>query len=199
MTDLEKKASKRVSRQTWLQTGLGVLAELGPQGLTIERLCALVNRSKGSFYFHFATIDLYKAHLLAFWEESHTGAVEAGVNENQDPVAQRLALPGLAAMLDNDVERAIRHWSQGDAAAKAALAKVDARRVEFVAHVIAQTNQTSFEDAHELASIEYAAFLGFQHLLADASEGERQRMYERVLYLISPNLAQQPAKAGKED
>ncbi|MEM9422776.1 MAG: helix-turn-helix domain-containing protein [Pseudomonadota bacterium] len=181
--------TRRIPKVAWLQAGLTVLSDIGPNGLTIERICTKINRSKGSFYFHFSSVDTYKEDLLSFWEEMHTDAVEEGVREYQDPIAQRRALPGLAAVLSDKVERAIRLWSQLDEKARAATAQVDERRIAFVANIIMQTDNTTPAMARRLATIEYAAFLGFQHLLTDATEAERQSIYESTLYLISPNLA----------
>ncbi|AUQ74037.1 TetR/AcrR family transcriptional regulator [Phaeobacter piscinae] len=183
-----KTASGKVSKDKWLEVGLAVLSEIGANGLTIERLCAMTERSKGSFYFHFNSIEVYKIDLLSYWEGKATVETENGVVAHDDPIDQRLAMPRLAAALSNRVEVAIRAWSHHDAKAKAEIRKVDARRIAFVAGVIAQTDGVPLEIARRLATIEYAAFLGFQHLLDDASQSERQNMYESTLFLISPHL-----------
>lgn len=183
-----KAATTKVSKATWLEAGLTVLSEIGPDGLTIERLCTMAERSKGSFYFHFASVESYKSDLLAYWESNYTDDVEKGVMAHLSRVDQRLALPAQAAALSNRVELAIRVWSHFDDKAKTEIRKVDARRIAFVASAIEQTDGVDTETAKKLATIEYAAFLGFQHLLDGATEAERQEMFERTLYLISPNL-----------
>lgn len=179
--------SKRISRDTWLQTGLMLLKTEGPTALTVDRLCKEVDRSKGSFYFHFGSIDPYKETLLLYWEAQHTQMVEDYVASQPNPQAQRIAVPIIAAELDDGVERAIRVWAHTEPPARQLIARVDARRIGFVAQLIAKTDGLELSEARELATIEYAAFLGFQHLMSGSTAEQRQSMFQRVLRLISPN------------
>lgn len=178
----------RISRETWLATGLDLLKIEGPAALTIDRLCAVLNRSKGSFYFHFGAVDPYKEALLAYWEEQHTQAVEDYADKEADAVARRLAVPEVAARLDDGVERAIRVWAHTEPAARTLIERVDSRRIDYVAQLIAEADALPLEAAQDLAAIEYAAFLGFQHLMPDAAPEARQDMFLKALHLISPNL-----------
>lgn len=180
--------TSRISKETWLATGLDLLKTEGPVALTIERLCKALDRSKGSFYFHFGAVDPFKVALLDYWEKQHTQAVEAYADQQADAAARRLAVPEVAARLDDGVERAIRVWAHSEPAARALIARVDSRRIDYVAQLIAEADALPFAAARDLASIEYAAFLGFQHLMPDASPEARRQMFLKALHLISPNL-----------
>lgn len=182
---------KRIPRENWLQIGLEILSKSGFSYLTIERLCKYVNRSKGSFYFHFTSIEDYKVELLTYWEKTHTSDVEQAVAAHTTAIARRKALPSLAAGLSNDIERAIRVWSETDEKAKVVVSRTDKRRIEFVADAIFETENISKTAALKLATIEYAAFLGFQQILRDRTEDERKAFFQATQYLISPSLSKQ--------
>ncbi len=186
--------TKRTPKETWLKTGLTLLKTHGPQALSVDRICQIVGLSKGSFYFHFGSIKKFKNHLLAYWEAQHTQVVEDYVAQQTDAVSRRLAVPVIASELDDGVERAIRVWAHTEPNARALISRVDDRRIAFVAQLIAETDQRDLATATELATIEYAAFLGFQHLLGGTTAQDRQVMFQKALCLISPSLAQAPPK-----
>lgn len=52
------------SRQEWVLTGYGIFAEEGPKGLKVEVLARKVNKSKSSFYHHFADMEIFTGFLL---------------------------------------------------------------------------------------------------------------------------------------
>ncbi|AKU95129.1 Transcriptional regulator, TetR family [Labilithrix luteola] len=153
--------SKRVSRKDWCLAGLSVLRDQGYQALTIERICLLLEKTKGSFYHHFVDLEAYLAALLQQWE--------ADLTEQPIAVSSREAsLPGKAARLDDVVlgldhrlDRAVRAWALHDARAREAVSRVDERRLEYVAQL---HRAAKHRNPRVLAEIEYAAFVGLQHL-----------------------------------
>ena len=52
------------SKQTWIDFGYGIFAKEGPKGLKIEVLARKVNKSKSSFYHHFADLAIFTDLLL---------------------------------------------------------------------------------------------------------------------------------------
>ena len=57
---------KKHAADVWVREGLTVLAEMGPDGLTIDELCRRLNLTKGSFYHHYANRSMYIKALLEF-------------------------------------------------------------------------------------------------------------------------------------
>ncbi|MEM6343900.1 MAG: TetR/AcrR family transcriptional regulator [Bacteroidota bacterium] len=51
-------------KQPWIQAGYRLFAKLGPQGLKIEVIARQVQKSKSSFYHHFADLEVFTEHLL---------------------------------------------------------------------------------------------------------------------------------------
>jgi AcrR family transcriptional regulator len=52
------------SKEIWIKKGYEILAISGQSGLKIEPLAKTVNKSKSSFYHHFADLELFTDYLL---------------------------------------------------------------------------------------------------------------------------------------
>ena len=64
------------NKDIWIKAGYEVFAASGQDALRIEPLARMVGRSKSSFYHHFADMELFVEHLLAYHLER--SAVIAG-------------------------------------------------------------------------------------------------------------------------
>lgn len=154
-------ARRRASPAGWCAAGLTLLRDEGVGAVTVERLCAALGKTKGSFYHHFRGLDGYLAALLARWEEDLTDAVirEAGLEE--DPRRRGTRLDAVARGLDHRLDVAVRAWGLWDARARAAVERVDERRVAYLAELY---RAGRLPDPRAAAELEYAAFVGAQHL-----------------------------------
>ncbi|MEW5847791.1 MAG: TetR/AcrR family transcriptional regulator [Myxococcota bacterium] len=149
----------RVSRKDWCTAGLGLLRDEGHEALTIDRVATAIGKSKGSFYHHFEDLSSFHAALLATWEEELTERPIA----QADAAARRRAarLDEVVLGLDHALDRAVRAWANADARAKDAVVRVDERRIAYLAGI---HREAGHRDARTLAELEYAAFVGFEHL-----------------------------------
>lgn len=179
-------APNRVARETWLTTGLRVLADEGDGSLTVDRLCTALGRTRGSFYHHFTSTDGFAEALLEHWREANTESIIRKINALGDPWTRRGELDRLAAGLDSSLERAIRRWAASDARARTALRTVDERRIAYLAAIIQDVASIDEAEAAELARIEYAAFVGLQQLSPDLDEAARERLFQKITALVTP-------------
>lgn len=161
----------RASPDDWLDAGLVLLRDGGAGALTIDTLCRALDRTKGSFYHHFTDIDGYQERLLAHWEARSTAAPIAAANQAPAGAARRRRLHDAVARLELHVERAMQVWALRDPRARRARARVDALRVAYLARIWQEEGATAAR-ARELATLEYASFLGSLQLfdLADAAD-----------------------------
>ncbi len=58
-------------KQKWLEQGYETFAAEGPQGIKVEALARKVNKSKSSFYHHFADVDIFMEALLQYHIARH--------------------------------------------------------------------------------------------------------------------------------
>jgi AcrR family transcriptional regulator len=151
----------RVSQQDWLLAGLRVLRDEGDAAINIEKLCAQLDRTKGSFYHHFASFDDFLVELLNLWEHELT-AVPINVAGREATTSQRInRLDALVVDLDHALDRAVRAWGLRDERVHRAVVDVDRRRMAYLEQLLR-------DDGHPEpalgAELEYVAFLGLQHL-----------------------------------
>ena len=165
----------RVTREDWLDAGLGLLASDGRWALTLERLCARLARTRGSFYHHFADMQGYQRELLARWREQNTEAMIEGSRAAGDPRASGERLRALVAAADLRVERAIRAWAEVEPDARAALDEVDERRLAYLTE-LARARVADPAQAVVVARLEYAAFIGTVTLFHALPPAQREQL-----------------------
>ena len=154
----------RTSRRNWIHEGLRILAEEGDGALTVDALCARLDRTKGSFYHHFGGRPGFVEALLNEWERAATDRlIETG--RGKGPVEDRLrSVNRQASELRNaPLERAIRGWASREALARTAQDRVDRRRLAFLEELCAE-RMGAGEAAKRLARVFQLAFVGAQHL-----------------------------------
>lgn len=164
MTEQIGKTAK-MARADWLEAGAALLAGGGSAALTIDRLCVLTGRTKGAFYHHFGSISGFEDALLGHWAEANANRVAAAAASADAPVTPE----DLAVGLNTGLEGEVRRWAAVSIAARRAVAAVDAGRVDF----LTQRRRTAHPDlppdqAHDLALLQYATFLGLLDLLPAA-------------------------------
>lgn len=53
-------------KQPWILKGYEIFSKEGPKGLKVEVIAREVNKSKSSFYHHFADVELFTEELLSY-------------------------------------------------------------------------------------------------------------------------------------
>ena len=154
----------RTTREDWLEEGFRILEDQGDGALTVDTLCARLDRSKGSFYHHFGGRAAYVQALLDRWEREATDRlIETG--HADAPVAERLRrVNRQASELGNArLERAIRGWSAREPLARDVQDRVDTRRLAFLEELCGE-RMGAGAGARHLARVLQLTFVGAQHL-----------------------------------
>ena len=162
--------SKRLDAAAWISAAFEALAAEGMAGVRVERLAATLSVTKGSFYWHFKDREALVAALLERWAAGRISAIAEQTRDQGTPAHARkalLALLDIYARTPNRrglaVELAIRGLAPGHAAAKRAVARVDAARLAKVGALFAKLGKTPAEaDARALL---FYAFLFGQSLM----------------------------------
>jgi AcrR family transcriptional regulator len=176
------RASPRTTPAAWCAAGLALLRDEGIEAVTVDRLCAALGKTKGSFYHHFADLDAYLGALLARWEEELTEATIRAADAEADLRRRAARLDEVVSRLDHGLDRAVRAWALRDARARDAMARVDERRIAYLAALHAAAGHRR---ARELAELEYLAFVGAQQL----DLAGRSRRGARLAALLQTALA----------
>jgi AcrR family transcriptional regulator len=123
------------SRSDWIQAGLSAVADEGPNGLRIDRLCQRLGVSKGSFHHHFAGAGDFKRALLTAYEALVVELLDQTI-ERTATDTPKAALADLTAAITStegfyrpDLEVAMRAWAFSDPEVRAVQERVDTRRL----------------------------------------------------------------------
>lgn len=166
----------RYSKSDWLDQGLELLVEQGASAIRIDRLCTEAKRTKGSFYHHFKDRDEYVRELMAYWEDQLTRKVIDETERIDDPIGRILTLNKLASGKDANLERALRRWAGAEPLVEAGVRRVDKRRVEYLARLWQDAKDITSQQAIDLAIMDYATMVGFQHLYVEVGDERRSRI-----------------------
>lgn len=154
------KRAKRFQKRDWLNLAHKQIVRNGSSGLTIERLCEVAKRTRGSFYHHFKSHEVFITEMMLFWAEKHTHDLIEKTKNISDPSERLDSLGVLATSLDYRLEVAIRLFAQGHPSAAKILKKVDDMRVAYLKQIYFETTKCDQQMAEQIAKIEYAAFVG---------------------------------------
>jgi AcrR family transcriptional regulator len=174
-----------LSVKDWLDLGLKALTTHGFTALKAEPLAKAMGVSRGSFYWHFADIDAYRAAILKHWREVAAEQIIADLEEHRgdEPPLHRLLRRSFGDRLA--LERAVRSWATLDPVARKAVESIDRRRLGYVESLLEQSGLPQ-DIAQARAQILYWAFLGFA--LSDKPlTGKRQAaVLEQLIRTASP-------------
>lgn len=181
----------RTQREDWIEAGFGLLRGTGEHALTVERLCAALGRTKGSFYHHFEGMPEFASAVLAAWEQRHTDAPIAAAAREDDLTSRRRTLDAHVKQLDWPLDLAVRGWGLRDPVAREAVARIDARRIAYLESLLPRRVTAARRRA--IATLEYAAFLGAMQL-DFARQGSDSARTEALLYEALGALLHTPVR-----
>lgn len=173
--------TRRLTRKDWFIVGLKSLATGGVDAINIDILCKQAGKTRGSFYHHFKALDDFIKAMLEYWEQvSSTSLIE--ITRETTGTRKRLNhLAILASNLDIPTETAIRRLAAHNEIAKICCARVDKIRIEYLTDAYAASSRYSTREAVILATVEYATWIGLQHINSDMMPGEITGLYEGFL------------------
>ena len=167
--------------QDWVEAGFDALAEGGIDRVRIEVLAQALGVTKGGFYRRFRDRPALLAAMLETWTAGRIAAIRQQTDlAGQSPRERLYAIIRLFASRPNargmSIELAVRQWAQADAAAAAAVAQVDAIRLNRVADIYAALGVP--DDETEARALMFYAFLFGQTLLfPEVSPAQREAMF----------------------
>ena len=149
----------RLSKADWIRRGLRTLASEGVGALKVGPMATKLKVSRGSFYWHFRDIADFRAQLLGGWQARTTDRVIQDLEERAGPDRLKHLLQRGFGGGRRSLDRAIRSWAAEDEDVAAVVAAVDARRVDYIAGLLAAAG-VEHRKAFARAAFLYWAYLG---------------------------------------
>jgi AcrR family transcriptional regulator len=170
---------KKDLKTVWLDEGLKVLATKGPGALSIDCLCLVTTKTKGSFYHHFGSREQYIQDLLEHHEKNTMDEIMAVTNEGSNPPERIKRLMKLAFQISGDVELAIRAWALYDPKVKAYQDRLDRRRLDYLKE-LHMASGLSPDKAEMKSHRDYSLFIGLQQLRHHHNELDFRKILKKV-------------------
>ncbi len=125
----DTRSGNRLGIDDWLAAGYAILAEEGLKALKIDRLCARLGVTKGSFYWHFDNIAAYRTALVQGWSELRDADRSQIEEIDALPPRDRLIrmMNSLVSPRHWTLERAMREWARSDQAVAESVRAADRR------------------------------------------------------------------------
>jgi len=175
-----------LARSDWIQAGLAAVADEGPNGLRIDRLCQRLGVSKGSFHHHFAGAGDFKQALLAAYEARVVEALNRAIEQTaaDSPKAALTALTAAITQTESfyrpDLEVAMRAWAFSDPAVRAVQERVDTRRLESLQGIWARILDDPAA-VHTAALLPYLVGIGASLVQPPTPPDQLRSVYELLL------------------
>lgn len=122
--------TKSLTREDWLNLALAELCDHGYTALKAQPLAKKLNVTRGSFYYHFESLEAFHSAVIAHWSLNTTGPVSQQAKSARSP---RDALDNLlqTTLRSGEIlERAIRSWSTVSPSVAKAVEQVDDARIK---------------------------------------------------------------------
>ena len=175
-------APTRTPRSSWIDEGLKVLAEGGPDAVRIDSLAKALGVTRGGFYWHFDDRRALLDEMLDTWEhrsldevlervEREGGAPEAKVRQAGMLTFSRELLP---------IDLAVRDWARRDRAVAARLRRVDSRRIEYMRSLFRQFSRDE-DDVEVRCLLMISMWIGSNFIAPDHGSRKRREVAEMAI------------------
>jgi AcrR family transcriptional regulator len=179
--------TRQLSRQDWVDYGARLLGESGADAVRIERLCAGLNVTKGSFYWHFKSRADFLDQMLMHWQHKETQAIideiEAQAGSPADAV-KRLFEKANAGTVKFRAELAVRQWAIQDNKVAQTVQAVDERRLDFL-HRQFQAMGFSVPETRMRARLLYSLILGEALIQSPEPRSQRRARWLASLHFLT--------------
>jgi AcrR family transcriptional regulator len=183
----QRGSGRRLSADDWIQAGFELLAEGGPNALHVEPLCAKLDVTKGSFYWHFADLQSYRAALVETWgslrdenRRPFENMPDADPRERLTVMVQTMMGPRHWAL-----ERTMRVWAMSDAAVLESVQRSDERVLRAVRHVFVDYGFAP-EDAAMRAAVVFASGIGLLYASNSPQSVPPEMLTGFVAFMLRP-------------
>ncbi|MFD2792407.1 TetR/AcrR family transcriptional regulator [Promicromonospora vindobonensis] len=176
----------RTPRDRWIEEGLQMLADGGPDAVRIEVLAKRLGVTKGGFYGFFADRDALLRAMLDSWERQSVDDVIENIEAHGGDPKTEIYRAGLMTFSNDHllpIDLAIRDWARRDEDVAARLRRVDNRRMDLLRTAIGSFCSDPVEiEARSL--IAFCVAIGEHFLAADHGEHPRAEVLARAADLI---------------
>lgn len=172
------------TQHDYFEAALELMAGAGAAGVTIAALCERLGVTKGSFYHHFDSVDVFMSGLLAYWEQEYGARLGRQAMTIVDPAERLVALREMSVELHHEAESAIRAFARSNPAAATILERVDAARIEVTRRTLVELGLDE-QTSTLLAQMVVSMLVGMQHLAHQIDRATMNDVFRQYQLLVT--------------
>jgi AcrR family transcriptional regulator len=174
-------AQTRTPRNAWLDAGLRALAAGGPDAVRVDLLAKALGVTRGGFYHHFASRQVFLDAVLDTWEHRSTDEVLDRVEQEGGDAKAKVRKAGMLTFSKDllPIDLAVRDWARRDRSVAKRLRRVDNRRMEYLRKLIG-TFSDDPEDVEARGMLAFSLAIGSHFIAADHDGRSRRQVLERA-------------------
>jgi len=179
-------APTRTPRSSWIDEGLKVLAEGGPDAVRIDSLAKALGVTRGGFYWHFDDRRALLDEMLDTWEHRSLDEVLERVEREGGAPEAKVRRAGMLtfspALLPVDL--AVRDWARRDEAVGERLRRVDNGRMAYLRRLIGELSADE-GDVEARSLLAFSLAIGNHFIAADHGPRSRTEVLEVAVKLLA--------------
>jgi AcrR family transcriptional regulator len=175
-------AQIRTPQSTWIEAGLQALAAGGPDAVRVDLLAKALGVTRGGFYWHFASRQVFLDALLDAWEHRSTDDVLSRVEEEGGDARAKVRRAGMLTFSHEllPIDLAVRDWARRDRSVAKRLRRVDNSRMEYLRALIG-TFSDDPDDVEAQGMLAFSLAIGSHFIAADHGRRSRGQVLERAI------------------
>ena len=159
-------------RDAWLALARQYLIRFGISSVKVERLAKARRVTRGGFYWRFKNLDDLLSSLLADWEVNNSSALLQALRKEGTPSERFGRL--VDVLIEEDdynpaYDLAVREWALTSKAARAAIVRVDARRIAAIEEMMLDAGYEP-DEARIRARVTYYHQVGYYAMRENESK-----------------------------
>lgn len=184
----------RTRRDRWVDEGLALLVDGGPDAVRVEVLAKRIGVTKGGFYGYFSDRQALLEAMLDRWRKDSIDDVLAAVEEAGGEPTSQAVLAGRLTFGDKilPVDMAVREWARRDPNVAERLRDVDNRRMDLLRSALAGRCADD-EELEARCLMAFCVAIGSRLLHADHHGRTREQVLETVTRMIVDPVSTVPA------
>jgi AcrR family transcriptional regulator len=174
-------AQIRTPHSTWIDAGLQALAAGGPDAVRVDLLAKTLGVTRGGFYHHFTSRQVFLDALLDAWEQRSTYDVLERVEEEGGDARAKVRRAGMLTFSHEllPIDLAVRDWARRDDAVAERLRRVDNRRMDYLRELIGTVTDDP-DDVEAQGMLAFSLAIGSHFIAADHKGRSRREVLERA-------------------
>jgi AcrR family transcriptional regulator len=164
-------ARTRTPQSTWIEAGLQALAAGGPDAVRVDLLAKDLGVTRGGFYWHFSSRQVFLDALLDAWEHRSTDDVLERVEEEGGDARHKVQMAGTLTFSKEllPIDLAVRDWARRERSVATRLRRVDNRRMDYLRKLIG-TFSDDPDDVEARGMLAFSLAIG-SHFIAAEHDG----------------------------